>query len=178
MTPRGVRQVPVTDEERQHILALHAQGMTRNEICRETRRSSGTVSLTVADAGFTFARGPEVEAATAARKADLEGLRTREAYFCLLDAMRIREQMSQPAVVFSFGGKDNTYEERAVDEPPASDKRALASAASMLYDRSLKLCPPDAGSSDEQAGRDLITSLMAGLTAIHRDQQEATDEGA
>jgi hypothetical protein len=169
---------PLTDPDRERILELHAQGVSRNGICRETGRASGTVSKVVAEAGLTFARGPQVEAATAARKADLESLRVREAYMCLLDAMRIREQMSEPSVVYSFGGKDNTYEERAVNEPPASDKRALASAASMLYDRSLKLCPPDAGSSDEQAGRDLITSLMAGLTAIHRDQQEATDEGA
>jgi len=146
--------------------------MGRNQICRATGRSSGTVSKTVANAGLTFVRGAEVEAATAARRIDLEALRITEAYMCLLDAMRIREQMSEPAVVYSFGGKDNTYEERAVNEPPAGDKRALASAASMLYDRSLKLCPPEVGTDVSLAdAQSLITDVVAGLRRVSAQQQ-------
>ena len=120
---------------------------------------------------------PVRQAATAARKADLEALRVEEAYNCLLDAVRIREQMSEPGVVYSFGGKDNTYEERDVTEPPAGDKRALASAASMLYDRSLKLCPPTLDTGAEQA-RGMLGQLMTGLAAVYREQSESADEGA
>ncbi|MET7518106.1 hypothetical protein ABZS88_32490 [Streptomyces sp. NPDC005480] len=44
-------------------------------------------------------------------------------------AERLTEQMRQPAKIYNFGGKDNTYEERDVDEPPTMDKKALIIAA-------------------------------------------------
>jgi hypothetical protein len=169
-------QIRLTEAEKKRILVLHAQGMTRNDISRLVCRSPGSVSTVVADAGMTFARSDEVAAATEARRQDLEALRVETAYRLHIDADRLREQIWVPGVVYAFGGRDNVYTEHSVEEPPPADKRALATAAAALLDRSMKLCPPTTGSAEEE-GRDLITSLMAGLKAVARDQEGKT-EGA
>lgn len=166
----------LTDAERKNILRLHGQGVTRNDIARRVNRSPGSVSKVVAFAGLTFARSAEVAAATEARRQDLEALRVETAYNYAVDAERLREQMWEPTTVYAFGGKENTYSEHAVEEPPAADKRALATASVALTDRSLKLVPPTTGDGEEE-GRALITNLVSGLAALARDQ-EGDSEGA
>jgi hypothetical protein len=163
---------PLTDTERAEILRRHAAGETRNQIAAATGRSTGTVSNVVADAGMTFARGPEVQAATEARQADLAALRSQLALDLTRDAIRLRQQMWEPAIVYAFGGKDNTYEEHHVDEPPPPDKRSLMGTAGMAIDRSLKLAPPKDDTGAE-AARSMVGQLMAGLADVYREQQEA-----
>lgn len=156
---------PITDEDRDAIRRLHAQGKGRNAIARELRRSGRTISNLAAELGLTFERGPEVAAATQARTADLAALRAQLALDLTHDAMKLREQLWAPSKVYNFGGKDNTYEEMPVTEPPADAKRALMGTAGMAIDRSLKLAPPknDDGSTE-------IGSLLTGLFDRLRDQ--------
>ncbi|MFC9678494.1 hypothetical protein [Streptomyces sp. NPDC056948] len=42
--------------------------------------------------------------------------------------MRLTQQMWEPGKVYSFGGKDNTYAEKDLNEPPALDKKNLMAA--------------------------------------------------
>lgn len=169
---------PVTEADKAEILRLHATGMGRNDIAKTVNRSGQVVSRIVAEAGRTFARAPEVIAATQARQIDLAALRAQLAIDFTLDAIRLRQQMWEPAIVFNFGGKENTYEEHHLPEPPPSDKRALMSTAGMAIDRSYKLAPPkdDTGAD---AARSMLGQLMTGLADVYREQQEAAaDEGA
>lgn len=169
---------PVTDEERAEIRRLHAEGCGRNEIARQIGRGTRTVSVVAADLGLSFDR-TRTEEATRARMADLAERRTILAEALQGDAERLTEQVWQPAVVFNFGGKDNTYEKREVPEPPAADKRQLMQAAATAIDRSLRLVPP-AEDGGAEAGRSMVGQLMTGLTSLYREQQdaEAGDEGA
>ncbi len=167
---------PVTQDDRDEILRRHAAGHTRNQIATAMERSGATISGIVAQAGQSFARGPEVAAATEARRQDLAARRLLLAEQLQADAENLREQLWQPAIVFAFGGKDNTYEEQLLDQPPAADKRAIMSTVGMAIDRSLKLEPirDDAGAD---TARTMVGQLMAGLAEVYREQQAEAGGG-
>ncbi|WP_159058991.1 helix-turn-helix domain-containing protein [Streptomyces scabiei] len=172
---------PVTDDERAEIIRLHAAGKGRNEIARRTGRAQRTVSLICAEEGLIFDTSM-TEDATRARIAQLAALRADTAVDLHLDALRLTQQMWEPATIYNFGGKDNTYRDKAVDEPPAIDKKALMTAAGIALEKSLKLVPPnDEGGAND--ARSMVGQLITGLTAIHRAQQQEAeqateDEGA
>lgn len=169
---------PLTEDEVHRIHVLHARGMGRNDIARDLKRSGETISRYAVREGLSFSRGGEVEAATKARSADVAVRRIALAEALLTDAENLRKQLWSETTVFNFGGKDNTYAERTVDEPPAGDKRMIMTAIGVAIDRSLKLAPPQDDSGAEQA-RSMVGQLMAGLGELYREQQqEPAGEGA
>ncbi|MFF9910628.1 helix-turn-helix domain-containing protein [Streptomyces sp. NPDC013457] len=155
---------PVTDQTRDDVRRLHAQGLGRNEIARQLKRGPRTISVLAAEMGLSFDR-TATEEATRARMADLAEKRSILADALVDDALRLSEQLWQPAVVFNIGGKDNEYTEQAVPEPPALDKRALMAAATAAAAQSLRLVPPTADSGVEDAVS-VVGKLGAGLAEI------------
>lgn len=168
----------LTDDEVHRIHVLHARGKGRNAIATELKRSGETISRIAAREGLSFSRGGEVAAATEARSADLAVRRLALAEALLADAENLRAQMWSETTVFNFGGKDNTYAEKTMEEPPAGDKRQLMTAIGVAIDRSLKLAPPADDTGAEQA-RSMVGQLMTGLSELYREQQqEPAGEGA
>ena len=153
---------------------LHEQGLGRNAIAREMGIAPVVASRTAEYLGLTFDRS-RIQAATEARLADLADRRSRLAVDLIDDAEKLRAQMWQPAIIYSFGGKDNTYAEEHVPEPPSADKRALMSTAGMAIDRSLKLVPPI-----EEAGTDhaasMLDNLAAGIAALAAQNRQLAAE--
>ncbi|WP_046495061.1 helix-turn-helix domain-containing protein [Streptomyces odonnellii] len=170
---------PVTDAERQRVRELHAQGKGRNQIAKLLGRSGRTISDIALECGISFAaRAGQVAAATEVRQMDLAERRVRLAENLQADAERLREQMWEPTTVWSFGGKENTYEDHTFPEAPADVKRTLMTAAGTAIDRSLKLSPPKDETGTEE-GVALISKLMSGLTEVYKAQQDQeADEGA
>lgn len=164
---------PVTEETREEVRRLHAEGLSRNEIARRLGRSGRTISIISAELGLSYDRAA-TEAATKARMADLAERRSILAEELQGDAERLTAQLWQPAVVFAFGGKDNTFEKRNVPEPPADAKKNLMATAGIAIDRSLKLCPPtnDGGAAE---ARSMLGQLMTGLKAVY-DEATASEE--
>ncbi|MFI6443812.1 helix-turn-helix domain-containing protein [Kitasatospora sp. NPDC050543] len=178
VTSRAPR--PVTQDDYDQVRALHAQGLGRNDIARALDRSGQVISRLAREQGLSFARAAEVATATETRRADLAARRILLAEQLQSDAENLRAQMWQPTLVYSFGGKDNTYEQHLLDEAPAADKRALMATAGMALDRSLKL-EPIRDDSGADAARSMLGQLMTGLAEVYREQhQEASvgDEGA
>ncbi len=122
---------PLTDDEREHIVALIHQGHSANEIARQTQRSADTVSRIARSIGWRFghtnlAHAHEARSAyTAERRASIAARLTEEVEQILIDLHR-------PHLAFNFGGKDNTYEEHLLDEPPVDAKRAMVQSISTL----------------------------------------------
>lgn len=164
---------PLTPDEREQIRALHAEGHGRNEIARRTGRSWGAITNAANDLGLSFDRS-ETAAATAARKADLQEMRSQLALDLIEDAQRLRLQMWKPAVVYAFGGKEGLYSEEPVDEPPPVDKRALMATAATAIDRSLKLSPQSDGTGLDQA-KSMLGDIGAALTEFVRAEDEHAD---
>ncbi|MFE3578726.1 helix-turn-helix domain-containing protein [Streptomyces vinaceus] len=164
--PSGLnnRDNPVTDAERAEIRRLHAEGLGRNEIARRLGRGTRTVSVHCAAMNLIF-DNTATEAATAARNAQLAEKRSILADALVDDALRLTEQMWQPAKVFNFGGKDNTYEEKDVPEPPAADKRALMTAATAAAAQSLRLVPAETETEGMAAVDQWLRGMMGGTPA-------------
>jgi hypothetical protein len=160
---------PITDTDRERILALHAAGKSRNDIARETGRSQGTVTKVVHDAGRTFDRTATV-AATAAKKADAAALRAELELDYLADAQRLRKQLWEPCIAFNFGGKDNTYEEHPLDEPVFADKLKIMQASTTASNASLRIeqARSDGGIT---AARSLVDDLLVGFGFKHPDDE-------
>ncbi|MFG3085115.1 helix-turn-helix domain-containing protein [Streptomyces parvulus] len=157
----------VTDEERAEIIRLHGEGKGRNEIARITRRAQRTVSLICAEEQLVF-DVTMTEEATRHRMANLAERRTILAEALQTDAEKLTEQLWQPHWVFNFGGKDNTYEKRLLDEPPSDAKKNLMASAGIAIEKSLKLVPPRDDDGTEQVGS-LLTSLYDKLRDRHGD---------
>ncbi|GGQ38524.1 helix-turn-helix domain-containing protein [Streptomyces mutabilis] len=165
--PKFSKGGTVTDEERAEIIRLHGEGNGRNEIARLTRRSLRTVSLICAGEGLTF-DVTMTEEATRHRMANLAERRAILAEALQTDAEKLTEQLWQPHWVFNFGGKDNTYEKRLLDEPPPDAKKNLMASAGIAIEKSLKLVPPRDDDGTEQVGS-LLTSLYDKLRDRHGD---------
>jgi hypothetical protein len=162
MPPKRKQPAPLTEAEKAEILRRHAAGETRNGIAREMGRSQQAVSKTVANAGGSFARAVEVQAATEARRIDLEERRVDLAHQLHLHAERLLTQLDKPALVYNFGGKDNTYEEHTLPEPSFGDKRTIIGAAGIAIDKSLKLVPPKTDTEGLAAVDAWLKGMMGG----------------
>ncbi|MEU4947713.1 helix-turn-helix domain-containing protein [Streptomyces lavendulae] len=165
--------IPLSDDEIAEIARLHAEGLGRNEIARRVGRGTRTVSVCCARLGLIFTN-TATEAATAARNTQLAEKRSILADALTDDALRLTAAMWEPAKVYNIGGKDNTYTEQLVPEPPAADKRALMTAATAAAAQSLRLVPAANDNGVEQ-GVSMVGQLLTGLTAIHRAHQSAED---
>lgn len=168
----GGQHARVTEADEEKVRELHAQGLGRNEIARQIGRGQRTVSVIAARLNLSFDR-TATEEATRARMADLAEKRAILADALTDDALRLSSQVWEPSVVYNFGGKDNTYEEHLVDEPPAADKRALMAAATAAAAQSVRLVPPAADAGAQEA-RSMVGKLFEGLAEVAR-QIEAED---
>lgn len=122
------------------IQRLAAEGVSRDAIVRQLGCSRHSVTK-YAPAG-SFDRS-KTAAAVAAHTVDMAARRAQLAQDLLDDARRLREQLWQPTTVFNFGGKDNTYNERELDEAPADIKRTLMQASTAALTAHLRLVDHD-----------------------------------
>lgn len=127
-------------------------GRSLTSIATEMGRSKATVSRHATDLGLSWDRS-QVAAATQAKVLDAKARRAALEAGLLEDAARLREQLFAPTVVFNFGGKDNTYEQRHIDEPTFTDKLKIMQATGTAIDRALKLAQHDAdgGAADARS---------------------------
>ncbi|MGX1912415.1 helix-turn-helix domain-containing protein [Streptomyces phaeochromogenes] len=168
---------PITDADREQVRRLHAEGTSRNEIARTIKRSPSTVSKLATEAGLTFERGPEIVAATEARRIDLAARRIQLAEQLHRDAEQLREQLWQPCTIGAFGGRDNIWSETQLNRPTFGDQRQILSATGTAIEKSLKLAPTEGGKGAEQV-RSMLGALGEALTrAAGEDDDGGADGG-
>ncbi|HEX2317167.1 MAG TPA: hypothetical protein VHJ17_25700 [Thermomonospora sp.] len=153
---------PVTQRDYQRVLELHGQGLSRNEIARRVGRSGSTVSRLARELGLSFENGGKVRSALKAAQAYNAARRAELARTLLDDALRLRRRLWEPSTVHAFGGRDNTFTEARLDEPPYRDKREIMAAVGIAVDKSLRLDEYDSDGGVEEA-RSLLTALAEGL---------------
>lgn len=141
---------PISDDDKAAILDLHAQGMSRNDIARQTGRGAATVTRVVHAAGLSFDRSATIHA-TRARQADLAEKRAQLELRYLERAAELLEQMDKPHIVYNIGGKDNIYTEHELDKPTTGDIRNLMQSASIATTASLKIATSGVGETDNSA---------------------------
>lgn len=115
---------PITDDERTTIIELLEQGMSHAQVAREVGRSTGSVANVAKAHGVRADQSAlaRVVRANEARSAFCAERRAVIAAKLTEEADRLLGEMHDPYLVFNFGGKDNTYEEHQLDEPPTEAK--------------------------------------------------------
>lgn len=155
---------------------LHTQGLGRNAISREMGICNAVVSRTAEHLELTFDRS-RIEAATAARLADLAERRSILAEQLTSDAERLRKKLWEPTFVYAFGGAQNVFTKEPVDEPPPADKRSLMSTVGIAVDKSLKLAPADVSSGGADEAKSMLGKLASGISALVNENAEELGGG-
>lgn len=150
--------------------------MSRNDIARDMERSGSTISRHAAAENLSFERGPEVEAATAAKVADAKARRAQMMLNLLDDADKLRLQLWEPTTLHSFGGKDHTYNSKRVDQPLFRDQRDIMGAVSVALTASMRLDLHDGDPGVDDA-KSMLRSLSDGLRAAYDAMQDENPDG-
>lgn len=152
---------PLTDDERTEIIGMIRAGRGCNDIAREVKRSTDTVSRIAASIGHEFgrqnlARAREAKAAYGAEvRADIASLAARRAHEILaaFDA-------TQPVVVGN--GEYVEVRDLALDARAQKDR---AQAAQLLTRTVLDIARVDERADEGQA-KGLLERLVEGLDAV------------
>lgn len=152
---------PVSPEERAEVRRLHAEGWSRNAIARQLDRSLSVVTRIARAEGLAFDR-EATKAATAAAMVDNKARRALLSRRFLEEADKLLDRMNDPYLVHAFGGKDNDFNSRTLDLPPAGEVRNLMTAAGIAFDKHIGAEKHDADAGAEGA-RSVLGALAAGL---------------
>ena len=106
-----------TFQDGQRARELFDQGMSCNAIARELGVGAATISRWAKREGLSFDRAQSA-LAVRARSIDIAKSRTELTQKLLAVAHESLDNLDGPYLVYSFGGKDNTYEEHVLDSPP------------------------------------------------------------
>lgn len=164
----------ITDEQRAEVLRLHSEGLARNAIARETGISAGSVTLICTENGRSFDRSA-TKRATEARAIDLAAGRIRLAEKMLAAAEDMLDRIDDEYVVYNFGGKDNTFEQRTLETAPVEVRRNIITTAGITFDKLSRIVEKDNGGLDEAVG--MLDALADGFKeAAARYRSEGVDE--
>ncbi|MBP0456241.1 helix-turn-helix domain-containing protein [Streptomyces montanisoli] len=166
---------PITDQDREQVRTLHAQGKSRNEIARELKRSPSTVSKIARALDLTFDRAGEVAVATEVRRADLAARRATLALGLQGDAEQLRAQLFAPCTVGEFAGREGDWHTADLDRPRFGDQRQIIGSVQTAVSTSLRLAPAEGGEGAEQV-RSMLGALGEALTQAAADDPD--DGGA
>lgn len=158
--------VPWTDAEDAQLRELAAAGVSIRKMADAVDRHQSSVKRRLDRLGIHLDR-TQTAAATQAKVIDAKARRAALELALLEDAERLRSQIWAPTKVYNFGGKDNTYNERDVDEPPNADKLKLMQAVGIAVDRSIKISDHDAdtGITEAIGTLDSIADALAQVAA-------------
>jgi hypothetical protein len=164
---------PLTPQERDRIAQLAADGMSRNDIVRETGRSAGTVTKVVRDAGGTFDRTATV-AATKAKQLDAKARRAALKLDLLEDAERLRLRLWEPATVVVSTPKGPA--EVRLPLPQARDARDIMGAVQAAVRSHVDLDRLDVSDGAENA-KSMLGQLGEALQIVVEQADQAEPPG-
>ncbi len=165
------------DSKRALLRKLHAKDMSVRAIADELGVSRSTVSRWAKEDGLAFDRARTAQA-VAAHSIDLAAGRQRLAEKMLAAAEQMLDDLDKPYIVFSFGGRDNVYNEHKLDRPPVEVKRNIVTTAAITFDKLTRIVEKD---PDVSGAASVVQSLEAGILAaaevLRRPETETTEEG-
>jgi hypothetical protein len=167
---------PLSDAKRAEILSLHGQGLTRNEIARQSGVSVGSVTNVCRKSGATFDRS-QTKDATEARKVDLAEARMNLAYRLNTAALDMLDMLDKPFEVFNFGGKDNTFASQVLDSVPVEARRTIITSTAIVFDKITRIVEKsDDGLEDALGVADKLAAGFEEIARIARATQETLSD--
>jgi putative ribosome biogenesis GTPase RsgA len=157
------------------VLALHAQGVTRNDINRQTGYSTAWISNVVRDAGLTFARGDRVKAATEAKTADNKARRAKLVGRMYDRAETLLNRLEAPTFDALVPTGPGIQSARELNFVPAGEERNLATSIAVYLDKAMLLekvdAVPERSEAQSMLGR---LAEQLGVSSAPSGQPEAT----
>jgi len=135
---------PLTEDQKQQIVALHGQNVSRNEIARKVGVSAGTVTNVCRAAGLLFDRSM-TKKATEVKQIDAKALRASLAG----DALQVAKEAQQAL-------------RRILAESSELNLRDLATVYGVFMDKHVALVKLDADNSESAAAVDQWLGMMTG----------------
>ncbi len=163
------KRTRVTDSERARIIAAFDSGKSCRQLASDFKRSPSTISAIAKDVGHEFGRSNLVRAQEAKAAYDDER-RANLLIETVGQAERVLGQLFEPGVVFNFGGRDNTYNEREVDKPPPREQREISQTYKNLMSVVLEMDKRTAGTLD-----DAVFDHIAAAIGREADAYDAGD---
>lgn len=166
----------LSEDQKARVLALHAEGLARNEIARRVGIAAGSVTNICRAAGIAFDRS-ETKQATEARRVDLAAGRIRLAEKMLAASEDMLDVIDGPYEVYNFGGKDNTFESRVLDSAPVEVRRNVITTAGITFDKLTRIVEKSDTGLEQAVG--VLDQIAEGFAAAaNRIRSETpTDEG-
>lgn len=159
----------IPDDERERIIAEFATGKSCNQIAKQFGRSSNTISRIAKSVGHQFAQVNAVHAREV--KAVYDSERRAGLIASSIDAAeRMFKQMFSPALVYNFGGKDNTYNEHMVSEPSFRDKRDIAATIATMVRTATELQKLENAAGTDDLLQEFIDAIAQ--RRAHRQQDD------
>lgn len=118
--------------------ALYEDGHGCNAIARELGCAPSTVSKWAKEAGLAFDRS-QTALAVRAHVVDMAETRTLLAQKMAVAASDLLDSLDGPYLVYSFGGRDNDYNEHTLDRPPVEVVRNAVTTAAIAFDKATKV---------------------------------------
>ena len=162
-----------SDSKRGRVAELREAGLSASAIARQLGVAKSTVSRWAKSDGVSFDRRQTAEA-TAAKSIDLAAARTRLAEKMADRAEKLLDSLDGKYLVYSFGGRDNTYSEHMLDKPPVEVIRNAVTTAGITFDKLSRIVERD---PDVTGAESAVRTLQAGLAAaaaVLRTQPEET----
>lgn len=126
------------DSKRAQARKLFNEGLSCNAIAKRLRCSPSTVSRWANAEGLSFKDRAQTATANAVREFDMAAARVRLAEKMTANADRALDGLDGPYLVYSFGGKDNTYAQHELTEAPISARREAQTLAGIAFDKLTK----------------------------------------
>lgn len=144
---------PLTDDERARIVDLLNEGHSANDIAKRTHRSVNTVSRIAKSIGHQFAQ-TNLARAHEARSAYSAERRATIAARLTVEAELLLDELHGEYLVHNFGGKDNTYAEHKLEQPPTEAKHTIVRAVGQAMKTVLDIDKHDNRDAENLSGFD------------------------
>lgn len=169
--PVGSKQSTANDNR---LRRMHAEGLSQGKMAKELEVSRTTVATWAKRLNLSYDATPLVAANTRAG-VDLTSGRLRLAEKMLAAAENMLDTIDDPYLVYSFGGKDNEYNEHELDSAPVEVRRSILVSAGIAFDKLTRIVEsdPDVGSA-ETALRAVQRGLMAAAEQLKLDSDTQT----
>jgi predicted transcriptional regulator len=149
---------------------LYDEGHSCRAIANELGVAPSTISRWASNDGLKFNRS-QTALAVRAHTVDLAAARIELAQMMAVAAREGLEELDRPFLVYSFGGKDNTYEEHLLDHAPQDVRNLAQRTAGIAFDKLTRIVEHDNSGLDETVG--MLDTLADGFRAV-ADQLRAT----
>lgn len=146
-----------SQDKRAQARELAQAGVSCRSIADRLGVSRTSVSRWAKEDGYSFDRS-QTAAATSARQFDMAAARLRIAEKMTANADRALDALDGPYLVYSFGGRDNDYNEHELAEAPISARREAQTIAGIAFDKLTKALDQSDANADE-AARSLMTAM-------------------